>query len=66
MDVQAFVTTHSIEAIDSFLEVADGMLEKTRIMTFRTNNISNKTNVRVMPGKEALENRNEYEMELRI
>ncbi|MDY3928431.1 MAG: AAA family ATPase [Clostridia bacterium] len=66
MRVQAFVTTHSIEAIDSFLGVADDMLETMRIMTFRKNDISNKTYARVMSGNDALENRNEYEMELRI
>ena len=66
MEVQAFVTTHSIEAIDSFLEASNDMLEKMRIMTFRKNNQTNNTYARVMTGKEALENRSEYEMELRI
>ena len=66
MEVQAFVTTHSIEAIDSFLKVADDTLEKMRIMTFRKKDISNKTYARIMSGNEALENRSEYEMELRI
>ena len=66
MDVQAFVTTHSIEAIDSFLKVSNDTLEKMRVMTFRKNNTSNSTYARVMSGKEALENRSEYEMELRI
>lgn len=66
MEVQAFVTTHSIEAIDSFLSVADEMLDKMRIITFRKNHISHKTYARVMLGNEALENRSEYEMELRI
>ena len=66
MNVQAFITTHSIEAIDNFLKSSNDMLDKMRIMTFRKKDMTNKTYVRVMTGNEALENRDEYEMELRI
>ncbi len=62
--VQLFMTTHSIEAVDKLLACAPDMLEKIQII--RLKKTENETFAKVTPGKIALENRTEYDMELRV
>jgi AAA15 family ATPase/GTPase len=64
-NLQFFLTTHSIEAVDKFLDCEDSFLNNIRIITLKKNS-KNMTVARVLNGKEAKENRELYEMELRI
>ncbi|MGL4521805.1 MAG: AAA family ATPase [Bacilli bacterium] len=68
-DVQLFITTHSIEAIDALLEIpkyeegaADDPLS---IITFKKNKGEDKTYSRVLSGKRARENRQQFGFEVR-
>lgn len=63
MNVQAFVTTHSIKTVDSALYGANEFLKDVRVITFRQ---KSKTYACVLTGEQALEDRENYEMELRI
>lgn len=68
MNVQLFATTHSIEAVDKLLLTAKnvGSIEKLRVITLKKNEKLAKTIARVLNGKEALEDRENYRMELRV
>jgi len=68
MNVQLFATTHSIEAVDKLLSTANdnGNIDVIRVITLKKNDKLGKTLARVLDGKEALEDRENYEMELRI
>lgn len=68
MEVQLFATTHSIEAVDKLLLTAKkgGSIEEVRVITLKKNNKIGKTIARVLNGKEALEDRENYRMELRM
>lgn len=68
MNVQLFATTHSIEAVDKILSTAksNGSLDDVRIITIKKNVKLNKTLARVLNGSVALEDRENYAMELRI
>jgi len=68
MNVQLFATTHSIEAVDKLLSTANsnGDIDEIRVITLKKNDKTGKTLARVLDGKEALEDRENYEMELRI
>lgn len=68
MNVQLFATTHSIEAVDKLLSTANnnGNVDEIRVITLKKNDKLGKTLARVLAGKEALEDRENYEMELRI
>lgn len=63
MNVQAFVTTYSIKTVDSALYGANEFLKDVRVITFRQ---KSKTYACVLTGEQALEDRENYEMELRI
>lgn len=63
-NVQLFLTTHSIEAVDKFLYANEDMLEDISIIRLKKK--ENKTYAKIMNGKEALENRENYDLELRI
>ncbi len=74
-NIQLFATTHSIEAVDGFLATqCDEEKEKylgedndvIRIVTFRKNIEKNKTDARVLSGKEVFENRKNFEFEVRL
>ena len=64
MDVQLFLTTHSIEAVDKMLECLEGSPERIRVIRLRKK--ESKIYARIMDGMEALRNREEYNLELRI
>lgn len=63
-NVQLFLTTHSLEAVDKFLSADDDLIDDISII--RLNKKENKTYARIMSGKEAVKNREEYNMELRV
>ena len=68
-NVQAFTTTHSAEALDAILRVThekhanDDLL---RIITLRKNYSSNSIHTKIRTGEEAYQDREKYELELRI
>lgn len=63
MNVQLFLTTHSEEAIDKFLNCADDDIDNIRVITLVKN--GDKTTARSLIGSKALQIRNDYHMELR-
>lgn len=63
LNVQLFMTTHSIEAVDKLLESSEHT-EEIRVIRLKKKN--GKTYSRILSGKEALEDRQNYDMELRI
>jgi AAA15 family ATPase/GTPase len=64
MQVQLFLTTHSLEALDKLLESAGSSLDEIRVI--RLKNKNGKTYAKTISGTEAKENRDRFEMELRI
>jgi AAA15 family ATPase/GTPase len=68
MNVQLFATTHSIEAVDKLLSTANdsNYIDEIRVITLKKNDKLGKTISRVLDGREALEDRENYQMELRI
>lgn len=65
MNVQLFLTTHSIEAVDKLLDCDNSILDDIRVITLRKKH-DKSTLARVLNGKEAKDDRDTYEMELRI
>jgi len=74
-NIQLFATTHSIEAVDGFLatqynsekEIYDeDAQDLIRVITFRKNIEMNKTDSRVLTGKEVFENRSNFGFEVRL
>lgn len=63
-EVQLFLTTHSLEAVDKLLECAGEHIDKLRVIRLRKKN--EKVFSHVMCGREALENRKAYDMEIRV
>lgn len=63
-DVQLFLTTHSIEAVDKLLESAGSEVDNVKVIRLKKKD--GITLSKVTSGKEALEDRKEYNMELRI
>lgn len=64
LNVQLFLTTHNIEAVDKLLECAGDDVGDIRVIRLKKKDgitLANVTN-----GKDALEDRREYNMELRI
>ena len=67
LNVQAFVTTHSEEALDAILESSDETeQEHIRIITLRKDSEQQKTTAVIRTGKTALLERSQFEMELRV
>lgn len=64
LEVQLFLTTHSLEAIDKILESGEEYVENMRMIRLKKKN--GKTYSHIMNGREALENRKEYDLELRV
>lgn len=62
--VQLFLTTHSLEAVDKLLESAGEYIDSLRIIRLRKKN--GKVFSHVMCGRDALENRKMYDMEIRV
>lgn len=68
-NVQAFVTTHSIEALDVILRIAyqeHTSDDALRIITLRKNYKDNITKGKVRTGEEAFADRAQFKMELRV
>ena len=64
LGVQLFLTTHSLEAVDKLLEGAGEHIDSLRVVRLRKKN--EKVFSHVMNGREALENRRTYDMEIRV
>ncbi|MSU00133.1 AAA family ATPase [Tissierella pigra] len=64
LNVQLFLTTHSIEAVDKLLESAEQDRQDIRIVRLKKKD--GITSARVLNGNEAFHDRKEYNMELRI
>ena len=68
-NVQAFITTHSAEAIDAILKIAHqehSQEDILRVITLRKDNKVNVTRKKVRSGEEAYADRAQFEMELRV
>ena len=74
-NIQLFATTHSSEALDGFLDTQYNTLDEInneenedmiRVITFRKNKEKNKTDARVLTGKEVFDNRNNFGFEVRL
>lgn len=64
LEIQLFLTTHSIEAVDKLLESAGQYSEKVRIIRLKKKD--GVTFAKVTKGDVALVDRREYNMELRV
>ena len=68
-NVQAFITTHSAEAIDAMLKVSHEIhtdSDPLKIITMRKSCKSNSTFLKIRTGEEAYQDREQYRMELRV
>lgn len=65
LNVQMFLTTHSIEALDKLLESAGEELEKVRVITLKRDRESKKILSRSLNGEEVLEDRKNFDFEVR-
>ncbi len=67
--VQAFITTHSAEALDAILSISHNYFAQDdllRVITLRKDNTSQITRSKIRTGEEAYSDREDYELELRI
>ncbi|MEE1070014.1 MAG: AAA family ATPase [Paludibacteraceae bacterium] len=68
-NVQAFITTHSAEAIDAILRIANNECNGNdclRIITLRKDNHTGKTRTKMRNSKEAYMDREVFKMEFRV
>lgn len=71
-NVQLFITTHSIEAVDGLLntQTIDGEYSESsdliKVITLRKDSASGKTMARSMTGKEVFDGREKFDFEVRI
>ena len=71
-NVQLFITTHSIEAVDGLLntQTIDGEYSESsdliKVITLRKDSVSGKTMARPMTGKEVFDGREKFDFEVRI
>lgn len=67
-EVQAFVTTHSVEAIDAILETEseNKTTDNIRIITLRKTPKTHQTIAKIRTGKQARNDRENFGMELRV
>jgi AAA15 family ATPase/GTPase len=68
-DVQLFVTTHNIEAIDGLLATQDYGINQSddiSVITFMKDSVSKNTLSRVLPGRVVHKNRDEFGFEVRL
>ena len=67
--VQAFITTHSAEALDAILSISHDYFSEEdllRVITLRRDDVSQITRCKIRTGEEAYIDREDYELELRI
>lgn len=65
MNIQLFLTTHSIEAVDKLILSSGKSIDKIRVITLKRNNDSGNILSRSMKGSEVLEDRNNFDFEVR-
>ncbi len=69
-DVQAFITTHSIEAIDALLATQDydkqSETDHISVLTFKKESSEKKTYSRVLLGRNVYSNREQFDFEVRL
>lgn len=68
-NVQAFITTHSAEAIDAMIKISHEIHAENdplKIITMRKSSKSSSTFLRIRTGEEAYQDREQYRMELRV
>ena len=69
-NVQLFITTHNIEAIDTILEIQNydetNGYDPISVLTFRRNNRTTQVYSRQLSGKEVFENREKFAFEVRL
>lgn len=65
LNVQLFITTHSIEAVDKLLECAGEEIDNVRIITLKKDSASKQTLTRSLKGSEVLEDRKNFDFEVR-
>lgn len=65
LNVQAFVTTHSLEAIDAILDTAK-LQDDIRIITLRKTPKSHRTIAQMRTGEQARSDRERFDMEMRV
>lgn len=64
LNVQLFLTTHSIEAVDKLLQATKENINEMRVIRLKKDN--GKMYAKVTEGQDALENRIKYDMEIRL
>lgn len=64
LHVQMFMTTHSLEAVDKFLEAGNGYLDEIKVI--RLKNTGKNTSARILDGVSAKNDRERYDVELRV
>ena len=65
LNVQLFLTTHSIEAVDKVLKCAGDEIDNIRIITLKKDEESEGTLSRSLKGSEVLEDRENFDFEVR-
>ena len=69
-DVQVFITTHNLEAIDALLSTQDydkqDKEDNIHVLTFKKEPSSHKTYSRVLSGRHVHENRKKFDFEVRL
>lgn len=69
-EVQAFITTHSIEAIDGLLATQDydkqDFIDDISVLTFKKESSDHKTYSRVLTGRHVHVNREQFDFEVRL
>lgn len=67
LNVQVFLTTHSLEAIDAILDATkDSEQDDVRVITLRKTPKTHRTVATIRTGEEARSDRTRFEMELRV
>lgn len=66
LNIQAFITTHSAEAIDAILGSKKDSEDDIRVITLRKTPKTHKTVAKIRTGSEALSDRESFKMELRV
>ena len=68
-NIQAFISTHSAEAIDAIVQTTLKFpqdIDPIKVYTMRKSCKSNATFIKIRTGREAYEDREQYKMELRV
>ncbi len=65
LNVQLFLTTHSIEAVDKVLSCAGEEIDNIRVITLKKDDVSGQTLSRNMKGSEVLKDRKNFDFEVR-